>query len=115
MEMNPDVVARAAAPAIADELGRPELVMEVDVVLKEGPGRDTRLDVSTAIGLAALTVAAAQLAWAIYSGLTGKGSKTVVDMEDELGRRLKIQTDAPPETIEMIVRHTTKALFKEPE
>jgi len=115
MEMNPDVVAAAAALAMADELDQPDLPTQVKVVLTEGPGKDTRLDASTAISLAALTVAAAQLAWAIYGGLTGKGAKTQVDMADELGRRLKIQTDAPPETIETIVRHTTKALFKEPE
>jgi len=114
MELDPQVIAREAARAVADELSQPELPAEVNVVLREGPRGDTKLDASTAISLAALVVATAQLAWAVYSGLTGKGSKTEVAMRDELGRRLKIQTDAPPETIEKIVRHTVKALFNEP-
>lgn len=113
MELNPDVVAREAARALADELAQPELPSEVDAVLREGVGNDVKLDGASVISLAALTVAGAQLAWAIYTGLTGKGAKTEVDIRDELGRRLKVQTDAPPETVEKIVRHAAKALFKE--
>jgi hypothetical protein len=113
MDLSPQIVARETARYISCELDQPGLAREVDVVLRAGPRRDTKLDATTAASLATLIVAAAQLAWAIYSGLTGEGSKTDVAMQDELGRRLKIQTNAPPEAIEKIVRHTTKTFFRD--
>jgi hypothetical protein len=112
MEPTPDSIAREAAGVLAEEFGQPDLPKEVESALATGIQDDVRLDGETVISLAALVVATAQLSVGLYFGLTGKGSTTRAEMQDELGRRLKIQTDAAPEEIEKIVLQTIKALFR---
>jgi hypothetical protein len=113
MEQDPQTVAREAAVSLAAELAAPELPAEVESILTEGPDEDARLDGVDAVSIATLLVAAAQLAVAIYLGLTGHGAKTKIEITDELGRRLNVQTDAPPEKVEKIIRHTVDSMFKE--
>ena len=113
MELDRKSLAREAANSLAQEMGEPNLPSEVETVLKQGAGKDVRLDASTLISLATLVVSVAQLAVAIYLGLTGNGRRTRGAIVDELRDRLKAQTDASPEKQEKIIHHVVNALFEQ--
>ena len=115
MEQDPQTIAREAAAGLAGKLAAPDLPAQVESILTEGPDEDVRLDAADAVSIATLLVAVAQLAVAIYAGLTGHGAKTKIEITDELGRRLSVQTDAPPEKVEKIIRHTVNSMFKKAE
>jgi hypothetical protein len=83
--------ARAAARCLANDHGA-RLMLDVETALRERGSNDRPEQYVDAIALAALIVAAADLAWSFYIDLRKKSPKPAPDI---VARHLRIELDRP--------------------
>ena len=89
MQNSPDVLAALIADDLTPELGA-EIRTEVTRLLGAGDTSSASRDPATAVGIASLIVAIAQLAVGLYmTRPKGDGGKARIEIANELGARLQ--------------------------